>query len=221
MNICKWCGKQPATQEDYDEAEAGGREDHVCWRWWSDYSDCHDIEQKLVNLTPLMRDTILAWEASINATTSEETEDLYVKAAHMRKRVMDVLKDLPGGGGAVEKPRITPLPSAAGDLVDDWNERMSQGFDIGKARPDNPIKGQDGLPNDKTEIVSGIMDGFSQPLPNLDHLVDRRPRKLPMTAEQMDAFLANAIQAPSIDDDLDEPLGKACSIDNPGCDSCS
>ena len=76
-------------------------------------------EQKLHDLAPLMRDTILAWEASIDATTSEETERLYIKAAHMRKRVMDALKDFPGGSGAVEKPRITPLPSAAGAFVDD------------------------------------------------------------------------------------------------------
>jgi hypothetical protein len=76
-------------------------------------------EQKLHDLAPLMRDTILAWEASINATTSEETERLYIKAAYMRKRVMDALKDFPGGSGAVEKPRITPLPSAAGASVDD------------------------------------------------------------------------------------------------------
>lgn len=76
-------------------------------------------EQRLYDLAPLMRDTILAWEASINATTSEETEDLYVKAAHMRKRVLAALEDLPGGGGAVEKPRITPLPSAAGIPDDD------------------------------------------------------------------------------------------------------
>ena len=178
-------------------------------------------EQKLYDLAPLMRDTILAWEASVNATTREETERLYIKAAYMRKRVMDALEDLPGGGGAVGKSGITPLPSAAGDLIDDWNERMSQGFDIGKARPDHPIKGQDGSPNDKTEIITGIMDGFAQPLPNLDHLVDRRPRKLPMTAEQMDAFLAHAIPAKSIDDDLDDvPLGKACSLDGDSCESC-
>jgi len=76
-------------------------------------------EQKLYDLAPLMRDTILAWEASVNATTREETERLYIKAAYMRKRVMDSLEDFPGGGGAVEKPRITPLPSAAGIPDDD------------------------------------------------------------------------------------------------------
>lgn len=156
-------------------------------------------EQKLSDLAPLMRDTILAWEASINATTREETERLYIKAARLRNSVVAML--------ACKEP--------------DWNERMSQGFDIGKARPDHPIKGQDGSPNDKTEIVSGIMDGFAQPLPNLDHIIIRRVPPPFMTAGQMDAFLANAIQAPSIDDDLNnEPLGPACSIDNPGCDSC-
>ena len=76
-------------------------------------------EQKLHDLAPLMRDTILAWEASINATTREETERLYIKAAKLRNRVMAAIKDFPGGGGAVEKPRITPLPSAAGPSVDD------------------------------------------------------------------------------------------------------
>jgi hypothetical protein len=119
MNICKWCGRRPAIPEDYDKAEAGGPEDHVCWREWNDYSDCHEIERGLIDLAPLMRDTILAWEASVNATTREETERLYIKAAYMRKRVMDALEDLLGGSGAVEKPRITPLPSAAGMPIDD------------------------------------------------------------------------------------------------------
>ena len=79
----------------------------------------NEDEEKLHDLAPLMRDTLLAWEASINATTREETERLYIKAAYMRKRVMDALEDFPGGGGAVEKTRITPLPSAAGPSVDD------------------------------------------------------------------------------------------------------
>lgn len=76
-------------------------------------------EQKLHDLAPLMRDTILAWEAAINATTSEETEGLYINAVCMRKQVLDALEDFPGGGGAVEKPRITPLPAAAGPSIDD------------------------------------------------------------------------------------------------------
>jgi hypothetical protein len=177
-------------------------------------------EQKLHDLAPLMRDTILAWEASVNATTREETERLYIKAAYMRKRVMDALEDLPGGGGAVEKPRITPLPSAAGDLASDFTRQIIQGHDISKL-PDHPIKGQDGSTHDKGEIVSGIIDGFAQPLPNLDHIINRRIPPPLMSAEQMAAFLANAIPATSIDDDLDDvPLGKACSLDGDSCESC-
>ena len=218
MNTCKWCGKQPATEADHSDDDADPKS-HLCWREWNDYSDCHDIERQLNDLAPLMRDTILAWEASINATTSEETERLYIKAAHMRNQVLAALKDFPGGGGAVEKPRITPLPSAAGIPVGDFTKQIVQGHTISKL-PDHPIKGQDGSPNDKAEIVSGIMDGFAQPLPNLDHIIIRRVPPPFMTAEQMEAFLANAVQAPSIDDDLDEPLGKACSIDNPDCTSC-
>ena len=78
-------------------------------------------EQKLHDLAPLMRDTILAWDTSINATTREETEELYIKAAHLRKRVVDALKDIPGGGGTVEESGIT-LPSAAGDFDDDLDD---------------------------------------------------------------------------------------------------
>ena len=76
-------------------------------------------DDKLRDLAPLMRDTLLAWEASIDATTREETERLYIKAALMRKQVLAALENFPGGGGAVEKPRITPLPSAAGSSIDD------------------------------------------------------------------------------------------------------
>lgn len=185
-------------------------------------------EQKLYDLAPLMRDTILAWEASVNATTREETERLYIKAAYMRKRVMDALEDLPGGGGAVEKPGITPLPSAAGpsavaEAIDelDLNERQKLRFEIGRSMLGVPIKGQDGSPNDKTEIITGIMDGFAQPLPNLDHIINRRVPPPFMFTGPMGELLAYAIPTPSIDDDLDDvPLGKACSIDNPGCDSC-
>ena len=185
-------------------------------------AEMNDAEQKLHDLAPLMRDTILAWEASINAMTREETEDLYIKAAHLRKQVVGALKNIPGGGGTVEESGIT-LPSAAAEdtLIDEFNERMRLGFDIGKARPDNPIKGQDGLPCDKSGITDGIIDGFAQPLPNLDHLINRRVPPPFMTAEQMGAFLANAVPAPSIDDDLDDVrLGKACSLDGDSCESC-
>ena len=184
-------------------------------------------DDKLRDLAPLMRDTILAWEASINATTREETERLYIKAALMRKQVLAALEDLPGGGGAVEKPRITPLPAAAGPLTtaeacDEFNERQKLRFDIGMSKLGIPIKAQDGLPHNKGEIVSGIIDGFAQPLPNLDHIINRRIPPPLMSAEQMDAFLANAVPAASVDDDLDDvPLGPACSIDNPDCESCS
>lgn len=118
MNICKWCGRRPATEADHADCDTDPKI-HLCWREWNDYSDCHDIERQLNELAPLMRDTILAWEASINATTREVTEDLYIKAVHMRNQVLDVLEGFPGGGGAVEKPRITPLPSAAGIPEDD------------------------------------------------------------------------------------------------------
>ena len=140
---------------------------------------------------------------------------------------MAALKDLPGGGGAVEKPRITPLPSAAGSLTateacDEFNERQKLRFDIGMSKLGIPIKAQDGSPHDKGEIVSGIIDGFAQPLPNLDHIINRRIPPPLMSAEQMAAVLANAVPATSVDDDLgDVPLGPACSIDNPDCESCS
>lgn len=177
-------------------------------------------EQKLYDLAPLMRDAILAWEASVNATTREETERLYIKAAYMRKRVMDALEGFPGGGGAVEKPGITPLPAVAGDLASDFTRQIIQGHDISKL-PDHPIKGQDGSPHDKSEITSGIMDGFAQPLPNLDHIINRRVPPPFVTAEHMGAFLANAVPVASIDDDLDDvPLGKACSLDGDSCESC-
>lgn len=185
-------------------------------------AEMNDAEQKLCDIAPLMRDTILAWEASINAMTREETEDLYIKAAHLRKQVVGALKNIPGGGGTVEESGIT-LPSAAAEdtLIDEFNERMRLGFDIGKARPDNPIKGQDGLPCDKSGITDGIIDGFAQPLPNLDHIINRRVPPPFMTAEQMSAFLANAVPAPSIDDDLDDvQLGNACSLDCDNCESC-
>ena len=82
----------------------------------------NDAEQKLRDLAPLMRDTILAWEASINAMTREETEDLYIKAAHLRKQVVDALKNIPGGGGTVEESGITLLSAAAGDFDDDLDD---------------------------------------------------------------------------------------------------
>lgn len=196
-------------------------------------------DDKLSDLAPLMRDTLLAWEASINATTREETERLYIKAAHMRKRVLAALKDLPGGGGAVEKPGITPLPAAAGSLTtteacDEFNERQKLRFDIGMSKLGVPIKAQDGSPHDKAEIVSGIIDGFAQPLPNLDHLIDRRVPPPLVGWQEIKEFLDNMsikgdtagsetqiALVPSIDDDLDDvPLGKACSLDGDSCESC-
>jgi len=219
MSVCKWCGRRPATEADHSDDDADPKS-HLCWREWNDYSDCHEIERGLIDLAPLMRDTMLMWEASIDATTREETEDLYIKAAHIRKQVLAALKDLPGGGGAVEKPRITPLPAATWDLASDFTRQIIQGHDISKL-PDHPIKAQDGSPHNKGEIVSGIMDGFAQPLPNLDHIINRRIPPPFVTTEHMGAFLANAVPATSIDDDLDDvPLGKACSLDGDSCESC-
>lgn len=174
-------------------------------------------EQKLYDLAPLMRYTIMVWEESINAMTREETEELYIKAAHLRKRVVAALKDIPGGGGTVEESGIT-LPSAAAEE----SVKGKLHFDIARSELGIPIKGQDGLPCDKSGITDGIIDGFAQPLPNLDHIINRRVPPPFVTAEQMGAFLASAVSAPSTDDDLDNvPLGKACSLENPDCESCS
>jgi hypothetical protein len=81
-----------------------------------------DAERNLRDLAPLMRDTILAWEASINAMTREETEDLYIKAAHLRKQVVGALKNILGGGGTVEESGMTPLSAAAGGFDDDLDD---------------------------------------------------------------------------------------------------
>jgi hypothetical protein len=188
-----------------------------------------DAERNLRDLAPLMRDTILAWEASINAMTREETEDLYIKAAHLRKQVVGALKNILGGGGTVEEAGITP-PSAAA-------EESAKGklhFDIARSELGIPIKGQDGLPCDKSGITDGIIAGFAQPLPNLDHIINRTVPPPPIGWQEVKVFLdgltvpgdaagseTEITLMPSIDDDLDDvPLGSACSIDNPECDSC-
>jgi hypothetical protein len=82
----------------------------------------NDAEQKLRDLAPLMRYTIMVWEESINATTREETEEPYIKAAHLRKQVVGALKNIPGGGGAVEESGMTPLSAAAGVFDDDLDD---------------------------------------------------------------------------------------------------
>jgi len=135
-----------------------------------------------------------------------------------------------GGGGTVEESGITLPSAAAGESV-----KGNLHFDIARSELGIPIKGQDGLPCNKSEITDGIIEGFAQPLPNLDHIINRRVPPPLVGWQEMKVFLDNLTVSgdtagseteialmPSIDDDLDDvPLGKACSIENPDCESCS
>ena len=103
-------------------------------------------------------------------------------------------------------------------------------FDIARSELGIPIKGQDGLPCDKGGITDGIINGFAQPLPNLDHLIDRRvpPPLVAAVAwkelKEMSYEVSSDsdVLAITADDDLDDvPLGQACSLENPDCESCS
>lgn len=181
----------------------------------------NEDEQKLYDLAPLMRDTILAWEASVNATTREATENLYIKAAHLRKQVVNALKDIPGGGGTAEESGITLPSAAAGEPM---KGRLH--FDIARSELGIPVKGQDGLPCDKSGITDGIIDGFAQPLPNLDHIINRRvpPPLVGWTEVKEMSYEVSSdsdVLITTTDDDLgDVPLGKACSLDGDSCESC-
>lgn len=118
-----------------------------------------------------------------------------------------------GGGGTVEESGMTLPSAAAGESMKDKLR-----FDIGRSELGIPVKGQDGLPCDKSGITDGIIDGFAQPLPNLDHLIDRRVPPPLIPWEDLKAMLGNT---PSIDDDLDDvPLGNACSLNGDCCESC-
>ncbi len=122
------------------------------------------------------------------------------------------------------------LPSAAAG----GSVKGSLHFDIARSELGIPIKGQDGSPCDKSGITDGIIDGFAQPLPNLDHIINRTVPPPPVGWQEINVFLDNMTVSgdtagseteitlmPSIDDDLgDVPLGKACSLDDPGCESC-
>jgi hypothetical protein len=134
-----------------------------------------------------------------------------------------------GGGGTVEESGMTLPSAAAGGSV-----KGSLHFDIARSELGIPIKGQDGSPCDKSGITDGIIDGFAQPLPNLDHIINRTVPPPPVGWQEINVFLDNMTVSgdtagseteitlmPSIDDDLgDVPLGKACSLDDPGCESC-
>ena len=103
-NTCQWCRKRPATQEDNEAAEYGGKEDHVCWRAWNDYSECHEIERRLCEIAPLMRDAIIAWEEWENHCwqySNANVEDkmdldvlLEVKAIDLRDKAIAETKDI-------------------------------------------------------------------------------------------------------------------------------
>ena len=129
----------------------------------------------------------------------------------------DTSDQSPGGGETVEE-------SVKGSLR----------FDIARSELGIPIKGQDGLPCNKSGITDGIINGFAQPLPNLDHIINRTVPPPPVGWQEIKVFLDNMTVSgdtaesetkitlmPSIDDDLDDvPLGSACRIDNPECESC-
>jgi len=126
-----------------------------------------------------------------------------------------------GGGGTVEESGITLPSAAAGESV-----KGKLHFDIARSELGIPIKGQDGLPCNKSGITDGIIDGFAQPLPNLDHIINRRvpPPLVGWTEVKEMSYEVSGdsdVLAITADDDLDDvPLGAACNIENPECDSC-
>jgi hypothetical protein len=136
----------------------------------------------------------------------------------------DSLDQSLGGGEPVEESGIT-LPSAAAEEPVKDRTHISMGmqkFSI-------PIKGQDGLPCNKSGITNGIMDGFAQPLPNLDHIIDRRvpPPLVAAVAWKEVREMSYEVSGDSdllaitADDDLDDvPLGQACNLDGDSCESC-
>ena len=133
----------------------------------------------------------------------------------------------PGGGGTVEESGITLPSAAAGESV-----KGKLHFDIARSELGIPIKGQNGLPCDKSGITDGIIDGFAQPLPNLDHLNRIVPppfipwEKLKTMLDDIKikgdvAGNETEIILTTMDCDLDDvPLGKACSLDGDSCESC-
>jgi hypothetical protein len=135
-----------------------------------------------------------------------------------------------GGGGTVEESGMTLPSAAAGESV-----KGKLHFDIARSELSTPVKGQDGLPYNKSGITDGIIEGFAQPLPNLDHLIDRRVPPPLVGWQEVRVFLDNLTVSgdtagseteitlmSSIDDDFDDvPLGNACSLENPDCESCS
>ena len=102
-NTCQWCKKPRATEADHGDDDTDPK-NHLCWREWTDYSECQEIEEGLHQIAPLMRDAIDAWmewenhlwEYS-NASAENRMElDVFleVKAIELRDKAISAMRDI-------------------------------------------------------------------------------------------------------------------------------
>jgi hypothetical protein len=103
MSVCQWCKKPRATDADHSDDDTDPKS-HLCWREWNDYSECHEIEEALHRIAPLMRDAIDAWEKwehhhweysnAIAADRVELNVLLEIEAIELRDKAISAMRDI-------------------------------------------------------------------------------------------------------------------------------
>jgi hypothetical protein len=93
MSVCKWCRKPRATEADHGDDDTDPK-NHLCWREWNDYSECHEIERRLREIAPLMRDALFAEEEWRDEVNAAHRDTLRAKAADLRGQVMTAIKSI-------------------------------------------------------------------------------------------------------------------------------
>lgn len=93
MSVCQWCRKPRATEADHGDDDTDPK-NHLCWREWSNYSECHEVERVLCEIAPLMRDALFAEEEWRDEVNAAHRDTLRAKAADLRRQAMTAIKSI-------------------------------------------------------------------------------------------------------------------------------